>query len=70
MRAGSWTQKNLFDPALPLVRPPTWVFAGLVQPFHFKGLALSGSHIFLDDKLIKLDFLDEMDTKELQFPKA
>jgi hypothetical protein len=33
-------------------------------------LALSGSHIFLDDKLIKLDFLDEMDTKELQLPKG
>lgn len=34
----------------------------------FKGLALSGSHILLDDKLIKLDFLDEIDTKELQLP--
>lgn len=45
-------------------------FCSPSSSFHFKGLARSGSHVFLDDKLIKLDFLDEMDTKELQLPQA
>lgn len=37
--------------------PLTWTFASPSSSFLFKGLALSWSHIFLDDKLIKLDFL-------------
>lgn len=47
------------------VYPADLGFCSPSSAFHFKG-----SHICLDDKLIKLDFLDEMDTKELQLPKA
>lgn len=52
------------------VYPADLGFCSPSSAFHFKGLALRESHICLDDKLIKLDFLDEMDTKELQLPKA
>ena len=69
MRTGS-SGKNLFHSAPLLFFPLTRTFASPSSSFLFKGLALSGSHIFLDDKLIKLDFLDEMDTKELQLPEA
>lgn len=57
----------LFPGTPPLSPLLTWA-SSPAPSFHFKGLALSGSHILLDDKLIKLDFLDEIDTKELQLP--
>lgn len=59
--------RALFPGTPPLSPLLTWA-SSPAPSFHFKGLALSGSHILLDDKLIKLDFLDEIDTKELQLP--
>lgn len=62
-----WCLRALFPGTPPLSPLLTWA-SSPAPSFHFKGLALSGSHILLDDKLIKLDFLDEIDTKELQLP--
>lgn len=70
MRTGSSGRTEELGLGTITVSPTDRGFCSPRSAFHFKGLALRGSHVCLDDKLIKLDFLDEMGTKELQLPKA